>query len=103
MENGLVVSSLKLNLVDRLKSIPVSLSFGFTLALGLPLQLSIPNKPLNYTVTPMNKIYTDKKTSLNDNNFYRIDPLFIDTLKNNPLVNDIYHQKNIDFNSAINI
>ena len=65
--------------------------------------VSIPNKPLNYTVTPMNKIYTDKKTSLNDNNFYRIDPLFIDTLKNNPLVNDIYHQKNIDFNSAINI
>ena len=65
--------------------------------------VSVPNKPLNYTVTPMNKIYTDKKTSLNDNNFYRIDPLFIDTLKNNPLVNDIYHQKNIDFNSAINI
>ena len=41
MENGLVVSSLKLNLVDRLKSIPVSLSFGFTLALGLPLTGSI--------------------------------------------------------------
>ena len=41
MENGLVVSSLKLNLVDRLNSIPVSLSFGFTLALGLPLTGSV--------------------------------------------------------------
>ena len=41
MENGLVVSSLKLNLVDRLNSIPVSFSFGFALALGLPLTGSV--------------------------------------------------------------
>jgi hypothetical protein len=60
--------------------------------------ISAPCKPLDNNITPLSKIYTDKKTSLNDNNFYRVDPVYIDTLNNNPLVNDIYHQKNIDFN-----
>jgi hypothetical protein len=59
--------------------------------------VSAPSKPLDNNVTPLSKNYTDKKTSLNDNNFYRVDPIYIDTLNNNPLVNDIYHQKNIDF------
>jgi len=56
--------------------------------------VSAPSKPLDNNITPLSKIYTDKKTSLNDNNFYRVDPIYIDTLNNNPLVNDIYHQKN---------
>jgi hypothetical protein len=59
--------------------------------------VSAPSKPLDNNVTPLSKTYTDRKTSLNDNNFYRVDPIYIDTLNNNPLVNDIFHQKNIDF------
>ena len=59
--------------------------------------VSAPSKPLDNNVTPLSKTYTDRKTSLNDNNFYRVDPIYINTLNNNPLVNDIYHQKNIDF------
>ncbi len=62
--------------------------------------VSAPSKPLDNNVTPLSKTYTDKKTSLNDNNFYRVDPIYIDTLNNNPLVNDIYHQKNIDFSKS---
>jgi hypothetical protein len=60
--------------------------------------VSAPSKPLDNNITPLSKTYTDKKTSLNENNYYRVDPIYIDTLNNNPLVNDIYHQKNIDFN-----
>jgi len=41
---------------------------------------------------------TNHKTDLNSNNFYRIDPIYIETLDNNPLVNDIKHPKNINFN-----
>jgi hypothetical protein len=40
---------------------------------------------------------TNHKTNLNSNNFYRIDPIYVETLDNNPLVNDIRHPKNIDF------
>jgi len=60
--------------------------------------ISAPSKNLDYTVTPFDRVHTDKKTNINDTNEYRIDSIFIDTLKDNPLVNDIYHQKNIDFN-----
>ena len=59
--------------------------------------VSIPSKSLDYTITPFAKIYTDKKTNINDSD-YRTDNIFIDTLNDNPLVNDIYHQKNYDFN-----
>lgn len=56
---------------------------------------SNPSLGLDYSVTPMHKNITDKKTDLNSNNFYKIDPIFIQTLNNNPLVNDIMHPKNI--------
>ena len=56
--------------------------------------VSCPSKPLDNNITPLSKNYTDKKTSLNDNNFYRIDPIYTDTLNSNPLVNDIYHHSN---------
>jgi len=40
---------------------------------------------------------TNHKTNLNTNNFYRIDPLYTNTLDNNPLVNDLHHPKLVDF------
>jgi hypothetical protein len=63
--------------------------------------VSIPGTSSNYSVTPFEKTSTNKKTDLNSNNFYRIDPLFIETLDKNPLVNDLRHQKNTDFNSGL--
>lgn len=60
--------------------------------------VSNPGTSENYSVTPKTIKQTSKKTDLNANTFYHIDPIQIDTLNNNPLVNDIYHQKNIDFN-----
>ena len=63
--------------------------------------VSNPGTSKNYSVTPVNRKQTSKKTDLNTNTFYHIDPLQISTLNNNPLVNDIYHQKNIDFNSGV--
>jgi hypothetical protein len=57
--------------------------------------VSNPSVGLDYSVTPMHKNITDKKTDLNSNNFYKIDPIFIQTLHDNPLVNDIMHPKNI--------
>jgi len=62
--------------------------------------VSTPGTSKNYSITPINKKQTSKKTDLNTNTFYHIDPLQISTLNNNPLVNDIYHQKNIDFNTG---
>ncbi len=59
--------------------------------------VSIPKMTLDNNITPFGKVHTDKKTNINDTNDYRMDSIFIDTLKNNPLVNDIYHQKNFDF------
>ena len=61
--------------------------------------VSIPSMNLDYTITPFAKVHTDRKTDINDSNDYRLDSIFIDTLKDNPLVNDIYHQKNYNFNS----
>ena len=60
--------------------------------------VSTPGKSLNYAVTPMNNIYVNNKTDLNGNNFYKIDPIFITTMSNNPLVNDFINPKNINFN-----
>ena len=62
--------------------------------------LSNPGTSMNYVKTPLEKQLNNKKTDLNSNNFYRIDPIQIDTLNDNPLVNDIYHQKNTDFNTG---
>jgi hypothetical protein len=56
-----------------------------------------PGQSLNYSKTCFENKHTDRKTNLN-NNFYKIDPIFINTLNDNPLVNDIRHQKNIDYN-----
>jgi len=63
--------------------------------------VSTPGMSTNYSVTPFERTSTSKKTDLNSNNFYRIDPLFIETLDKNPLVNDLRHQKNTDFNSGL--
>jgi hypothetical protein len=63
--------------------------------------VSNPGTNKNYAVTPLTRKQTSKKTDLNVNTFYHVDPVQINTLNNNPLVNDIYHQKNIDFNSGI--
>ena len=63
--------------------------------------ISTPGTSSNYSVTPFERTSTSKKTDLNGNNFYRIDPLFIETLDKNPLVNDLRHQKNTDFNTGI--
>ena len=48
--------------------------------------VSNPGASLNHIVKPIGKIHTDKKTDLNGNNFYRIDPVYVDTLRNNPLL-----------------
>ena len=61
--------------------------------------ISIPGASINYAITPSQPILPDKKTHLH-NNFYRIDPTFINILNNNPLVNDIMHQKNVNFNTG---
>jgi hypothetical protein len=63
--------------------------------------ISTPGNSSNYSVTPLPRTSTSRKTDLNSNTFYHVDPLFIDTLKNNPLVNDLMHQKNIDFNTGL--
>jgi hypothetical protein len=63
--------------------------------------ISTPGTSSNYSVTPFERTSTSKKTDLNGNNFYRIDPLFIETLDKNPLVNDLRHQKNTNFNTGI--
>ncbi len=59
--------------------------------------VSIPKMTLDNNITPFAKVHTDRKTNINDTNDYRMDAIFIDTLKDNPLVNDIYHQKNYKF------
>ncbi len=48
--------------------------------------VSNPGIGLNHIVKPIGKIHTDKKTDLNGNNFYRIDPIYVDTLRKNPLL-----------------
>lgn len=62
--------------------------------------ISNPGNSKNYSITPVSRKQTSKKTDLNTNTFYYVDPIQISTLNNNPLVNDIYHQKNVDFNTG---
>ena len=58
-----------------------------------------PHKPLDHTTMPtttneMISIYSMSKPIIETSSYY-VNPYFINTLKNNPLVNDIYHQKNV--------
>jgi len=63
--------------------------------------VSNPGMSKNYSVTPNCKKTIVRKTDLNTNTFYYVDPIQTCTLKDNPLVNDIYHQKNIDFYTGL--
>jgi hypothetical protein len=62
--------------------------------------VSNPGKGKDYAVTPLNENRVNRKTDITEGNNYRIDTIFIDTLNDNPLVNDLMHQKNIDFNTG---
>ena len=58
-----------------------------------------PHKPLDHTTMPtttneMISVYSMSKPVIESSSYY-VNPYFINTLKNNPLVNDIYHQKNV--------
>jgi len=48
---------------------------------------------MNANITPLEHVTSNKKTNLTDNNFYRIDPLYISELNKNPLVNNIINPK----------
>ena len=52
-----------------------------------------PLKNLDYSVMPSTVI--NKSKPVIESSSYYINPNFINTLKNNPLVNDMFHQKNI--------
>jgi hypothetical protein len=62
--------------------------------------VSNPHKPLDHSVMPttsketIEKTYSMSKPVIETSTYY-VNPYFINTLKNNPLVNDIYHQKNV--------
>jgi len=61
--------------------------------------VTAPNKPLDQSIMPSrtqpyNDTPENKNAQINYGN-YRINNVFINTLKDNPLVNDIYHQKNV--------
>ena len=62
--------------------------------------VTAPSKSLDQSVMPSrtepynNCTFENKKPQLTYGN-YRTNNIFINTLKNNPLVNDIYHQKNV--------
>ena len=62
--------------------------------------VTAPSKSLDQSVMPSrtqpynDNTFENKKTQLSYGN-YRTNNIFINTLKNNPLVNDIYHQKNV--------
>jgi hypothetical protein len=59
-----------------------------------------PHKKLDFTVMPtvtrdvIENVYAMSKPIIDTSSYY-ISSNFINTLKNNPLVNDIYHQKNV--------
>jgi hypothetical protein len=59
--------------------------------------VSHPHKNLDHSVMPtttrqeIETLYSSSKPIIETSNYY-INPYFINTLKNNPLVNDIYHQ-----------
>jgi hypothetical protein len=62
--------------------------------------VSHPHKPLDMSVMPttskdtIENVYLMSKPIIETSAYY-VNPYFINTLKNNPLVNDIYHQKNV--------
>jgi hypothetical protein len=62
--------------------------------------VTAPGKPLDQSVMPgrtqpyNNNTFENKKSQLTYGD-YRTNNVFINTLKDNPLVNDIYHQKNV--------
>ncbi len=62
--------------------------------------VSNPHKPLDHSVMPtttretIETVYSMSKPVIETSTYY-VNPYFINTLKNNPLVNDIYHQKNV--------
>jgi hypothetical protein len=62
--------------------------------------VSHPHKNLDHTVMPtttrqtIETVYSMSKPVVETSSYY-VNPYFINTLKNNPLVNDIYHQKNV--------
>jgi len=62
--------------------------------------VSNPYRPLDHSVMPttsketIEKTYSMSKPVIETSTYY-VNPYFINTLKNNPLVNDIYHQKNV--------
>ena len=62
--------------------------------------VSNPHKSLDHSVMPtttretIETVYSMSKPVIETSSYY-INPYFINTLKNNPLVNDIYHQKNV--------
>ena len=59
-----------------------------------------PHKTLDHSVMPttsrdtIEKVYSMSKPVIETSSYY-VNPYFINTLKDNPLVNDIYHQKNV--------
>jgi hypothetical protein len=59
-----------------------------------------PHKSLDHSVMPttsretIEKIYSMSKPVIETSSYY-VNPYFINTLKTNPLVNDIYHPKNV--------
>ncbi len=62
--------------------------------------VSHPHKPLDHSVMPttsretIETVYSISKPVIETSSYY-VNSNFINTLKNNPLVNDIYHQKNV--------
>jgi len=62
--------------------------------------VSHPHKKLDFSVMPttsnevIQTVYSMSKPVIESSTYY-INPNFINTLKNNPLVNDIYHPKNV--------
>ena len=61
-----------------------------------------PSRPLDQNIMPSNAepyhkhTYVIKKPQINYGDYYT-NNVFINTLKDNPLVNDIYHQKNVQY------
>ena len=62
--------------------------------------VSHPHKSLDFSVMPtvaqsiIETVYSMSKPVIETSSYY-VNPYYINTLKNNPLVNDIYHQKNV--------
>ena len=62
--------------------------------------VSHPHKSLDFSVMPtvaqstIETVYSMSKPVIESSSYY-VNPYYINTLKNNPLVNDIYHQKNV--------